>query len=94
LGRSLGREEIEGAVSIVEVGRRPVVAPTRDRPSVGLVLHDFSGGGSERIVGAVGMMVREGQDAVPYAVPREHAVREPVQSASGCHQNPTDLSAG
>ena len=52
------------------------------------------GGGSERIVGAVGMMVREGQDAVPYAVPREHAVREPVQSASGCHQNPTDLSAG
>jgi len=52
------------------------------------------GGGSERIVGAVGMMVREGQDAVPYAVPREHAEREPVQSASGCHQNPTDLSAG
>jgi NTE family protein len=52
LGRSLGREEIEGAVSIVEVGRRPVVAPTRDRPSVGLVL----GSGAARGFAHIGVI--------------------------------------
>jgi transposase len=51
-------------------------------------------GRSERIVGADGTMVREGQDAVPHAVPCEQAVREPVQSAPGCLQNPPDLSVG
>jgi transposase len=45
------------------------------------------GGRLERIVGAVGTMAREGQDAVPYDVLCERGAREPVQSAAGCHQN-------
>jgi len=39
-------------VSIVEVGRRPVVAPTRDRPSVGLVL----GSGAARGFAHIGVI--------------------------------------
>ena len=50
------------------------------------------GGRSERIVGAVGTMAREGQDAVAQDVPRERGAREPVQSASSCHQNPGALA--
>ena len=49
---------------------------------------------SERIVGKAGTLAREGQDAVAHNVPRECGAREPVQSASSCHQNPSDLSVG
>src|SRR6266540_595601 len=42
---------------------------------------------SEQIVGEAGTLAREGQDAVAQNVPRERHAREPVQSASSCHQN-------
>ncbi len=64
-------------------------APTGDAHPLPAV-----GGRSEWIVGTVGTMAREGQDAVPHAILCEYAVREPVQSVSGCHQNPLDLSVG
>ena len=50
--------------------------------------------GSERIVGAVGTLVREGQDAVPHDIPRECGAREPAQSASSCYQNPHAKALG
>ena len=64
-------------------------APTEDA-----YLLSAMSGRSERIVGAVGTMAREGQDAVALAIPCGYAVREPVQSASACHQNPPDVSVG
>jgi len=57
-------------------------APNRDAH-----LLSAMGGRSERIVGAVGTLAREGQDAVAQDVPRGRQAREPVQSTSSCHQN-------
>ena len=93
-----------GAESRLPAASRPVsveafVAWAREQSASGRPLGDAHllpamGGRSERIVGAVGTMAREGQEAVPHAVPCEHTVREPVQSAPGCLQNPPDLFVG
>jgi transposase len=60
----------------------------RGRPAQDAHLLPTVEGRSERIVGTVGTLAREGQDGVTHDVPREHGAREPVQSASGCLQNP------
>jgi len=52
------------------------------------------GGRSERIAGAVGTLTREGRDVVAHNALRERSVREPAQSASSCHQKPSDVSEG
>ena len=63
-------------------------APNRDAHLVP------TGGRLERIAGAVGTLAREGQDAVARDDRSERHAREPVRSASSCHQKPPCESAG
>ena len=90
-----------GAESRLPVASCPIsvqrfAAWTRDQSASGHPLRDAhpspSGGGSERIIGAVGTMAREGRDAVPHGVPSGRDAREPGRARSGCHQNPPDVS--
>jgi hypothetical protein len=80
------------------IGVQAFAAWAREQSASGAPTKDAhlppAGGRSERIVGAVGTLARESQDAVTHDVPREHGAREPVQSASSCLQSPSRSREG
>jgi hypothetical protein len=92
-----------GAESCLPAASRPIsvevfVAWAREQSASGDPLGDArlapAGGGLEWIAGKASTMMRKSQDGVVHNVPGERGAREPVQSASGCRQNPADVSVG